>query len=360
MLHSAEVRERKDLITKRTSFTFANNTHTIEASAMEWIFGDFFLVKHPKKKVLSVVKASNLAVSFMQLLPKQVHLTASRLDWFCDLSEQEKQTKNLLHELSKDIRNAKDFLEDVFGNTVIWTRVVVFCSSVEDVFDLVTATGSAVKESDEEIEAMKLSADEEVFKKWIVYGYRKIWKFNNPIVQNIPFETEILALVQEPIFAPLYENLKKHPSYLQSPRQWTNVLFEFQVSSKKSTVGRRCDLRDALAQQGLTLRNDSTFCNQFIAGTVCAELAQVVAICKLTSTLFAYGHSTWSHFREEKEKILLEMVLDQGKGWLEAANELVSSHAFITQCVKWASYVPKKRSVKKNDRPDHRQRRLVE
>ncbi|KAI9336370.1 hypothetical protein BDR26DRAFT_1008918 [Obelidium mucronatum] len=365
MLSPNEVRERKALITKRTSFQFTNSTHTIEASAMNWIFGDFLLVKHPRlKKVLSVVKAANAAMCFMKLLPKHVHLTASRLDWFCDFTEEERLSKNLMQELAKDVRNAKEFLEEVFGNPNIWNNIVKFCASIEDVFDLVVATGKAVKASDEEIETHKKRLDEETFNEWILYGYRKAWNIKNQGLTTLspPSNQEILSLLHEPIFAPLLENLKKHPAYLKNPRHsWTNVIFEYNQSSQKSTVGRRCDLRDALQSQNLNLRNDSKFCNQYIAGsTVCAELSQVVATCKLTATLFAYGHSTWSHFRQEKEDRMLELVLDGGKGWVEAVNEIVSSQAFINECVKWSSYVVKKRRVAEGDRVERRQRPLVE
>ncbi|KAJ3283846.1 hypothetical protein HDU79_008738 [Rhizoclosmatium sp. JEL0117] len=349
-LSQQEVQERKAVMTKRTGFVFPNKgkktQRCIEPGAMEWIFGDWLVNKHPRKKVLAVTKSATIAVHFMSTVNPCISVTASRLDWFADLSEDDRTSKKIVQMLVRDTLSCAAFLKEVFGNHTIWRNIVAAADSVEDCFALVAATGKAVESTDQELEEMKRIADDEKFNHWLVYGFLHVWSKNNPHHETPkPTRKEILDLLNQEIYAPLLQRLHLYPAYLQRPHHWTNVLIEYAESSKKTSVGRRIELREALEKQNLTLRNDSKFCEEYIRGLVCVELAEVVAITKLTCTLFAYHHTVWSEFREEKEEEVRELVFGGGMGWMEAVSRVISERAFISEAVKYAASVCKKRGV---------------
>ncbi|KAJ3074713.1 hypothetical protein HDU98_010507 [Podochytrium sp. JEL0797] len=344
-LSQEESSERRTLIVKRTGFVFPAHRkpgdRKIEAHAMEWIFGDFLVHKHPKKQVLKVIKHANLAAAFDKLIHSAVTMSSSRLDWFAELSDDERNLpgSQLTCMLATDIKNCRDFLGVVLGNSNILRHLISVCWSIEDVFDLVVAADHAVKVSDAEIEHMYKLSEETKFNRWITWGFLKSFKSHNPLANRseTPTYTQILDLLHQPIYSPLLKRLQKHPNYLHSPRQWTAVLFDHKHSQLQTTLDRRIALRNALEVQGMKLRYDSRFCNEYIDGTICSELAEVVATMKLTCTLFAYGHAVWKKLVAKMEKGLLMLVVDDGLVWMEAVGVLVSSSRFIKECVDCAA-----------------------
>ena len=82
---------------------------------------------------------------------------------------------------------------------------------------------------------------------------------------------------------------------------------------------RREDLVAELREHGLTLRSDSTFCQQFVQGTTNACVQQVVATMALSSYLFTFGHHCWSNNHLTLESIM-EKRYDSGEcdNWYDA------------------------------------------
>lgn len=80
-----------------------------------------------------------------------------------------------------------------------------------------------------------------------------------------------------------------------STQQNTTTTISNEVKTYIADI-RRTDLIKELNSQGLNLRNDSLFCQQFIDGKTKAPIQEVVATMKLTNYLFNMGGPRyWSH-----------------------------------------------------------------
>ena len=64
---------------------------------------------------------------------------------------------------------------------------------------------------------------------------------------------------------------------------------------RESNEDRWARLETEMRREGLQLREDSTFCQQFIHGQAGSTVDEVVATMFVTAELFAISHIVWSN-----------------------------------------------------------------
>ncbi|KAJ3028004.1 UNVERIFIED_CONTAM: hypothetical protein HDU68_002686 [Siphonaria sp. JEL0065] len=144
----------------------------------------------------------------------------------------------------------------------------------------------------------------------------RVWKFANPTNEGEPptfdFKTDE--------FSNLRSTLQSYPNYLslQSDSWAKSIIIHLET---KDDEGRRRDaLESALNDNGLELRADSRFCQDFIEDEECREIAESRAVFLRITMLLGPIF--------KMEATLKEMALEDGLGWIPAAESLVASHDF--------------------------------
>ena len=97
------------------------------------------------------------------------------------------------------------------------------------------------------------------------------------------------------------------------------LILDFEIFSttgltRPETISaRRAQLSEALSKEGCTLRSDSSFCQQWIHGSVFVlDVEEVVATMMITKRLFEFSHYAWSMcrgtFESRLERDVFEVV----------------------------------------------------
>eukprot|EP00941_MAST-03F_sp_MAST-3F-sp1_P005236 g5236.t1 len=87
----------------------------------------------------------------------------------------------------------------------------------------------------------------------------------------------------------------------------------------------RDELKSAMLSVDLVIRGDSRLCKAFIEGRTEKYLDEVVAIMRITSHLFSFGHKAWSNSHKDWEDALDEYVRDRNICWSEACDQVISN-----------------------------------
>ncbi|ORY42283.1 hypothetical protein BCR33DRAFT_307061 [Rhizoclosmatium globosum] len=295
---------------------------------------------HPLKKLLAVCKDAKPAAEFCKLFP-YLRVSVYRLDWFA-VQDKTEPPKKLAASLLISTRRHQVLQINLFNQ--LWQDIVRYLQdSAAFAEALHIFTGHSVVDVATHNAISRISPLNQLVKATV----RKLWIDRGNVGDPPSFNLTL------PPFDRLRTRLQKNLMYRENhSEKWGSALLEFLEFKTKTVAERRSALSANLTKNGCSLRSDSLFCKQFLAGLVCCEMDEVVAIVKLTQRLFAYGHAVWSILRLAMESQLEGLVVDTGKSWIPAVTEFIASPGFHTTCTDAMNAVASASIRRKRDRYD--------